>query len=307
MHVFNQVQEVSQWRKHTVDRKTQTIGFVPTMGCLHEGHMSLVRKSRAENDFTVVSIFVNPSQFAPNEDLDRYPRTLAADRALLEEAGVDVLFAPSPAEIYPRGIPLEVEAQRGPFVSVLGVSEMLEGRTRPRFFRGVATVVAKLVNIVAPDRAYFGQKDIQQCIVVDTMFRELFMDVQMVMLPIERDANGLALSSRNKYMCPETTALASNIYRGLCAAAALLQGSSADASRESVLDAANAVWEPFVNSGDFRVDYLSVADRATLAELGPEISRQQDVVLSCAVYVTDRAKPDTVVRLLDNILVPPRV
>ncbi|AAS53653.2 AFR282Wp [Eremothecium gossypii ATCC 10895] len=306
MHVLNKVQEVSQWRKQTVDCKTQTIGFVPTMGCLHEGHMTLVRRSCAENDFTVVSVFVNPSQFAPNEDLDRYPRTLAADRALLEEAGVDVLFAPSPAEMYPRGIPLEVEAQRGPFVSVLGVSEMLEGRTRPRFFRGVATVVAKLVNIVAPDRAYFGQKDIQQCIVVDTMFRELFMSVQMIMLPIERDANGLALSSRNKYMCAETIALASNIYRGLRAAATVLQDAPSDVLREAVIAAANTVWEPLINSGDFRVDYLSVADRTTLAELGPTISREQDVVLSCAIYVTDRAKPDTVVRLLDNILVPPR-
>ena len=153
-------------------------------------------------------------QFAPTEDLDSYPRTFDQDKALLEEAGVDVLFAPQAREIYPRGIPLEVEKQEGPFVSVLGVSEKLEGMTRPNFFRGVATVVAKLFNIVSPDNAYFGQKDLQQFVVLQTMVNELFFDLKLVMMPIKRSRSGLALSSRNKYLCEESLEVSSNIFKG---------------------------------------------------------------------------------------------
>ena len=194
MQVLRTVAEVRAWRKQE-NVRNEDVGFVPTMGCLHEGHASLIQQSIKDNKFTVVSIFVNPSQFAPTEDLDKYPRTLDADKKLLEELGVDAVFVPQPKDLYPRGIPLDVSKQVGPFISVLGLSEKLEGKTRPNFFRGVATVVGKLFNIVQPTKAYFGQKDFQQFVVLQNMVKELFFDLELVMMPITRSAtSGLALS-----------------------------------------------------------------------------------------------------------------
>lgn len=316
MKVFHTVKDVVHWRETEIgDRCQKKIGFVPTMGALHEGHASLIRNSVKQNDFTVCSIFVNPSQFAPNEDLDRYPRTLKEDIKLLESLDCDVLFAPSASEMYPQGIPLTIEDQRGPFVSVLGVSEMLEGKTRPNFFRGVATVVTKLLNIVSPDVAYFGQKDIQQFIVLDTMCKELFVNTKLVMMPIARSSTGLALSSRNKYLSEESKEIAANIYKGLEAAAKLIQDcrakcdSSNDCdnfSRAKVEESVMKNWNPFIDSKDFKVDYLSIAYRSTLMEVkdpkdlcNPNIP----LVISCAIYVKDRENPDVIVRLIDNVLV----
>ncbi|KAM3162378.1 Pantoate--beta-alanine ligase [Lachancea thermotolerans] len=304
MKVLHTVREVVEWRTKNIDPRTQKSGFVPTMGCLHEGHLTLMRAAKRENDFAIASIFVNPSQFAPTEDLDKYPRTLDDDIKLLEAEGVDVCFAPNAREMYPQGIPLQVEEQRGPFVTVLGVSEQLEGRTRPNFFRGVATVVTKLLNIVAPTRAYFGQKDFQQFTVLQVMARELFMNTELRMMPIVRDDAGLALSSRNRYLCGETLGRARSIYKGLSAAAALLeQADASGAERTALLERVHAHWAPYENSGEFKVDYVSIADAATLQELEPRVSRDRDVVISCAVYVTDAEHPATVVRLIDNILV----
>ncbi|SCU83381.1 LAMI_0C02982g1_1 [Lachancea mirantina] len=307
MKVFHAVNEIVEWRKAQVGVFHKKIGFVPTMGCLHEGHLELVRKCKTNNDVTVVSIFVNPSQFAPTEDLDKYPRTLEQDLSVLEAAGVDACFAPSPREMYPQGISLEIDQQRGPFVTVLGVSEQLEGRTRPNFFRGVATVVTKLLNIVSPAVAYFGQKDIQQFIVLKVMTEELFMNTQIEMLPIVRDARGLALSSRNRYLCDESRAVSTAIYRGLNAAAAkVAEAAQTDGQieRETVIQAAMACWQPLVESRDFHIDYVSVAEGNNLTEMDPVTTQAADVVISCAIFVTDRHDPATVVRLIDNVIVP---
>lgn len=299
MKVVHTIQEVREWRKEC---KGST-GFVPTMGCLHAGHGSLIKQSRLDNDYTAVSIFVNPSQFAPTEDLDQYPRTLPADIDLLEQLGVDLLFAPNANEMYPQGIPLNVEDQRGPFVTVLGVSEMLEGSTRPNFFRGVATVVAKLLNIVTPTVAYFGQKDIQQFIVLDTMVRQLFIDTRLQMMPIQRDSQGLALSSRNKYLCQESLTIASNLYKGLQRGCQMIQDSPNVISANDVKNVISEMWFPHLAQGDFKIDYLSIAHLQTLTELSKiEAKRDHKIVISCAVYVKDRKQPTVTVRLIDNII-----
>lgn len=309
MKVFHTVKEVVQWRKNQVgDRCQVKIGFVPTMGALHSGHATLIRESVANNDFTVCSIFVNPSQFAPNEDLDQYPRTLPQDIELLQSLHCDVLFAPNANEMYPQGIPLTVEDQRGPFVNVLGISEMLEGRTRPNFFRGVATVVIKLLNIVSPDKAYFGQKDIQQFIVLDTMTKELFMDVELLMMPIARADTGLALSSRNKYLSDETKSIASHLYAGLHEAETLITQSRLEpnqsVTRLQVEEAVMSHWNPYIESHDFQIDYLSIARRSDLQEVADQTELHRvPLVISCAVYVTDRVDPSVQVRLIDNVLV----
>ena len=302
MQIFHTVQEVVEWRTSTIDRKGKKIGFVPTMGCLHNGHATLIKKSVEDNDFTVVSIFVNPSQFAPTEDLDQYPRTLKEDTSLLESLGVDVLFAPSAKAMYPQGIPLNVEQQRGPFVNVLGLSEMLEGKTRPNFFRGVTTVVTKLFNIVMADNAYFGQKDIQQFIVLNVMVNELFVNTKLTMVPIVRNDQGLALSSRNKYLSPEYLEISSNIYRGLSKArntvSEATEGTAVD--REVLISSMEAVWSPYIHSGDFKVDYISIADFNTLSEMS-QVKKTDKVVISCAVNVYDKNTNNTV-RLIDNIV-----
>lgn len=299
MKVVHTIHEVREWHREGHG----PIGFVPTMGCLHAGHASLIEQSRRDNARTAVSIFVNPSQFAPTEDLDQYPRTLPADTALLEQLGVDLLFAPSAREMYPQGIPLDVGQQRGPFVTVLGVSEMLEGASRPNFFRGVATVVAKLLNIVAPTAAYFGQKDIQQFVVLDTMVRQLFIDTRLQMMPIKRDPRGLALSSRNKYLCQESLEIASNLYRGLqqgCQKIAHCQGVI---SAEEVKKAITDTWEPYLAQNLFEIDYLSVANLRSLCELAQlHPSRDTKIVISCAVYVRDKKDPTRRVRLIDNTI-----
>ena len=177
-----------------ITRSGRTLGFVPTMGALHEGHASLVRASKAQCQATVVSIFVNPLQFGPTEDLDKYPRAMERDSKLLQELGVDVLYAPTAGEMYPPGATTYVE--------VSGISDRLDGASRPGHFRGVATVVAKLFDIVRPDRAFFGQKDAAQVAVLRRMVRDLDMDVEVVVCPIVREKDGLAMSSRNAYLNP---------------------------------------------------------------------------------------------------------
>ncbi|EDO17876.1 hypothetical protein Kpol_1043p67 [Vanderwaltozyma polyspora DSM 70294] len=309
MKVLHTVKEVVEWRtKEIGDRRKISVGFVPTMGCLHQGHATLIKTSKQENDFTVVSIFVNPSQFAPTEDLDQYPRTLPEDIKLLESLGVDMLFAPTAKVMYPQGIPLDVTVQRGPFVSVLGVSEMLEGTTRPNFFRGVATVVTKLLNIVLPDIAYFGQKDIQQFTVLQVMVNELFMNTKLKMMPIVRGENGLALSSRNKYLSQESLEIATNIYKGLNEAKLQIESLNNDGgeikSRDELVQLVLNKWKPFIDLNDFKVDYISIANWGTLTEV-TEVKAPKDgfqYIISCAVYVTDRVDKSRKVRLIDNIV-----
>jgi pantoate--beta-alanine ligase len=258
-----------------------TWGFVPTMGYLHEGHLSLVRRARAENDRVAVSIFVNPTQFGPHEDYARYPRDLERDLRLLEPLGVDLVFVPSVEEMYPPGFQT--------WVIVEEVSRPLEGASRPGHFRGVATVVAKLFNILQPDRAYFGQKDAQQTVVIRRMVQDLNIPVEIVICPTVREPDGLAMSSRNTYLNPEERRAATVLFRALQAAKARYEAGERDAERlrEAMREAIRA--EPLA-----RIDYVSVAHPETLQELerveGPAL-------LSLAVYIGTT-------RLIDNLMLP---
>jgi pantoate--beta-alanine ligase len=230
------------------------LGLVPTMGYLHEGHLSLVRQARAECGAVAVSIFVNPTQFGPREDLSRYPRDLQRDLRLLREEKADLVFIPSVAEIYPNGF--------STIVDVRDVTEMLEGAARPGHFQGVATVVCKLFNIVQPTRAYFGQKDAQQTVVVRKMARDLDMPLDVVVAPTLREPDGLAMSSRNVYLSAEQRRAATVLYRALLAAGERHAAGERDA--EALRHAMRAVLnaEPLANP-----EYVSVADALTLREL----------------------------------------
>jgi pantoate--beta-alanine ligase len=231
-----------------------TLGLVPTMGALHEGHLSLVRAAKTGCDAVAVSIFVNPTQFAANEDLDKYPRTFETDCALLEKEGVELVFAPTVAEMYPAGASTWVE--------VSGVGDRLDGASRPGHFRGVATVVAKLFHIVAPARAFFGQKDAAQLAVLRKMVRDLHFDLEIVACPIVREADGLAMSSRNVYLSPEQRKQALVISRALRAAFDL--SASGETSSSELLHTMGSVMgeEPSA-----RIDYIAVADPDTLEDV----------------------------------------
>ncbi len=230
------------------------MGLVPTMGFLHAGHLSLVEAARRENDRVAASLFVNPTQFGPHEDLARYPRDEERDRALLEQAGCDLLFAPSPAEMYPDGFETSVD--------VGSVAVPLEGERRPGHFRGVATVVLKLLHIATPDRAYFGEKDAQQLAVIRRMVVDLDLPVEVRGCPIVREPDGLAMSSRNTYLGAEERRAAVSLSRGLAAAEALWRAGerSGEALGRALRQAIAA--EPLV-----RLDYASVADPLTFREV----------------------------------------
>ena len=230
------------------------VGFVPTMGALHEGHASLVRRAREECRAVVASVFVNPTQFGPNEDFSRYPRDEDADLAMLEELSVDVAFVPAVDDIYPPGATTSVDVGR--------LGEVLEGAARPGHFRGVATVVTILFNLVGPDRAYFGQKDGQQSVVIERMVRDLGMPIDIVVCPTVRESDGLALSSRNSYLTPEERALAPALHRALQAAA-----SATDAGERSANALRNLMLAELATAPLGRADYVSIADAETLEEL----------------------------------------
>jgi pantoate--beta-alanine ligase len=253
--------------------------MVPTMGALHEGHLALVRRARAECDAVAVSIFVNPTQFGPNEDLNRYPRPLERDLELLRKEHVDLVFLPSVGEMYPPGGATTVAP--GP------LAKRLEGRTRPGHFRGVATVVTKLLSIVGPDRAYFGEKDGQQLRVIQSLVRDLCLPVQIVPVPTVREVDGLALSSRNVYLSAEERQAATVLWRALHEArAAWLAGERrANALRRAMR--ATIDKEPLAVA-----DYVSVADPSTLRELA---AVQGDALASLAVRIGG-------VHLIDNLL-----
>ena len=259
-----------------------TLGFVPTMGFLHEGHLELVRRARRENDIAAVSIFVNPTQFGPTEDLSRYPRDLERDLALLRAEDVAFVFTPTDTVMYPPDFQTRVV--------VGGVAQPLEGARRPTHFEGVATVVAKLFNIVRPTRAYFGQKDAQQTVVVRQMVRDLNLDLDVVICPTVREADGLAMSSRNKYLEGEQRPAATVLHRALRAAEGLWLAGARDG--EALREAIRAVLaaEPLA-----RVDYVSAADPATLAEWERAILPGAGVLLSMAVFGGRT-------RLIDNFL-----
>ncbi len=257
----------------------KSIGVVPTMGALHEGHAELIRRARAGNGFVVVTVFVNPIQFDRPEDLSRYPRDLAADVAICESAGADAVFAPSAEEMYPGKLMTAVE--------VTGVSDKLEGEFRPGHFKGVATVVAKLLNIVAADRAYFGEKDAQQLAVIQKMVADLNLPVEIVPIPTVRESDGLALSSRNRLLTEEQRRIAPALYRALSAARDRMQaGANPAAAREAALAILAATPE-------IEVQYLEVADAATMQP----VERVEGLVRVVAAVWLGK------VRLIDNVLV----
>ncbi len=259
-----------------ITRSGRTLGFVPTMGALHQGHASLVRASKAQCQATAVSIFVNPLQFGPTEDLDKYPRTMERDSKLLQELGVDVLYAPTASEMYPAGATTYVE--------VSGISDRLDGGSRPGHFRGVATVVAKLLEIVRPDRAFFGQKDAAQVAVLRRMVRDLDMDVEVVVCPIVREKDGLAMSSRNAYLSPTERKQALVLNRSLMRVQHV-----ADAGERDVAKLIEAGKSVLAEEPGARLDYFAIVDSDTLGAgeryLSPRAGR------GCGVrgsYTTDR-------------------
>jgi pantoate--beta-alanine ligase len=254
------------------------IGFVPTMGFLHEGHLSLMRRAKQGADVVVASIFVNPTQFAPTEDLDRYPRDEKGDSAKCEAAGVDVLFLPKASEMYPE--------KPFVFVTVEGISDVLEGAIRPGHFRGVATVVAKLFHIVKPHEAFFGRKDYQQCAVLKQMVKELNLDVVLSLLPTVREADGLAMSSRNSYLTAEERRRAPAVFQALTEAERLFK--SGVQELEKIKSEARAVLR---EAGGFELDYIELVDPRSLAPLASAIS---GMVIVIAVRLGRT-------RLIDNI------
>ncbi len=246
---------VEEFRKAKAKRRGEW-GLVPTMGYLHEGHLSLVKRARVENEFVAVSIFVNPTQFGPNEDLAAYPRDLDRDLKLLESLDVDLVFNPSPEVMYPSNYQT--------YVTVEEATKYLEGASRPGHFRGVATVVAKLFNIVGAERAYFGQKDAQQTIVIKRMVQDLNMPIDIIICPTQREADGLAMSSRNTYLGAEPRRAAPVLYRALCAARDAFDRGERDGEQLRAIMRGIIEAEPLA-----KLDYVSAADATTLQELGP--------------------------------------
>ena len=258
------------------------IGLVPTMGALHEGHLSLVRAARASTDVVAASIFVNPTQFGPNEDLAKYPRSFERDCQMLEREGVDFVFAPSVEEMYPAGAVT--------WVTVEELSSKLDGRSRPGHFRGVTTVVAKLFHIVEPDRAFFGQKDAAQVAVIRRMVRDLNLPVEIVVCPILREPDGLAMSSRNAYLDPEQRKQALVLHRSLMRVQNMAEAGEQDAAK---LNAAGR--GTFAQENSVRLDYFEIVNPDTLDPV-TDISRGALVAVAAYVGTT---------RLIDNVLLKP--
>jgi pantoate--beta-alanine ligase len=276
MRIVERIQELRSARAEL----ESPLGFVPTMGYLHEGHLSLVRRARQECGSVAASIFVNPTQFGPQEDLAAYPRDLERDLGLLKIEGVDLVWTPTTATMYPEGFQT--------WVSVDELSQHLEGKQRPGHFRGVTTIVAKLFNAVQPDRAYFGQKDAQQATVIRRMVADLDFPIEVVVCPIVREADGLAKSSRNTYLNEAQRKAATVLFRSLTAAEEAFESGQREA--QTLRDTMSAVLagEPLAE-----VQYVSVADPETLEELSGKIRR---ALLSMAVFVGET-------RLIDNKVV----
>jgi pantoate--beta-alanine ligase len=260
----------------------QTIGLVPTMGGLHAGHASLIRAARTNADCTVVSLFINPTQFGPNEDLGRYPQSFDADHEFCGAVGADLLFAPSASEMYPEGF--------STFVDVGGLGDHLCGASRPGHFRGVATVVLKLFNIVVPDMAIFGQKDAQQARIIQQMVRDLNLQLRIIVAPTVREHDGLAMSTRNRYLDPQQRAGAVVLHRALEKATALVAGGETSAARIEALLA-----QEVASTRGARLDYARVVDNGTLQ---PIEALERPALAALAVFFGTT-------RLIDNTILTP--
>ncbi len=278
------VRTICQLRKVLSEARSEgkSIGFFPTMGALHEGHLSFMRAARKETDFLVISIFVNPSQFGPSEDFAEYPRDLEGDLAKVEEVGVDLVFAPSTDEMYPEGFATFVVQER--------LTDRMCGLSRPGFFRGVTTVVAKLFNLVGPCVAYFGQKDYQQSVVVRQMVRDLNMEVEIRVLPTVREADGLAMSSRNKYLKPTERQEALCLYKALNEAKALV--AAGESKSEKIIE---KMKEIVARAPSAKIDYIVVADPENLEDIETFKGR---ALVALAVWIGKT-------RLIDNMLISP--
>lgn len=276
VHTIQEVRgQVAEWRKNGL-----SIGLVPTMGYLHEGHQSLIKKSVEQNDKTVVSVFVNPMQFAPTEDLESYPRDLDADAKLCDETGADLVFNPEPEEMYAKGF--------CSFVDMVGPTAELCGKSRPIHFRGVCTVVSKLFNIVTPDRAYFGQKDAQQLAVIKRMVMDLNTPVEIIGCPIIREADGLAKSSRNTYLSDEERKAALILSKTIFMGEKLVQGGLRDAEKLVAQMKKNIETEPLA-----KIDYVQVVD---FDDISVKDTISDNTLVAMAVYIGKT-------RLIDNFIV----
>ncbi len=280
MMVLSKPEEV-QRHCETVRLQGKSIGLVPTMGYFHEGHLTLMRRAREENDFLVVSLFVNPTQFGPNEDYERYPRDFERDRKQAEKEGVDLLFAPSVEDMYPP--------EYATYVEVTGtLTSVLCGAKRPGHFRGVTTVVAKLFNIVKPHKAYFGEKDAQQLRVIKRMVRDLNFDVEVISVPTVRESDGLAMSSRNEYLSPEERKAALVLWRSLNLARSLVEAGERSADRIISEMRRLIESEPLA-----RIDYIEIVDSETLEKVD---RIEGEVLVALAVFIGTT-------RLIDNMVI----
>jgi pantoate--beta-alanine ligase len=280
MEIINRRQRMSSVARKIRREQDRTVGLVPTMGALHEGHLSLVREARRMCDVVVVSVFVNPTQFGPGEDFEHYPRDLTKDTALLTDYNVDYIFAPTVEEMYPKGF--------STYINVEGLSDQLEGASRPGHFRGVATVVTILLNTVRPDFAFFGQKDAQQALVIRRLVKDLAIDTEIVILPIVREDSGLAISSRNLYLNAEEQASATVIHRALKQAKNAFKEGERSAARIADVVRSTIEKEPRA-----RLDYVAVTDAETLEPL--ERIDERPTLIAVAAYVGKT-------RLIDNTI-----
>jgi pantoate--beta-alanine ligase len=280
MEIINRRKRMMSVARKLRREENRTIGFVPTMGALHEGHLSLIHEARAMCDVVVVSVFVNPAQFGPAEDFDSYPRDLTRDSALLAEYNVDYVFAPTVEEIYPPGF--------STYVTLEGLSDQLEGASRPEHFRGVTTVVAILLNVVKPDFAFFGQKDAQQAIIIKRMVRDLAFSAEIVVVPIVRAESGLAMSSRNNYLDDDQRRAATVLNRALSKAREAYEEGEHSAGRLIEIVRATVEKEPLA-----QIDYVSVNEAETLDKL--EKIDDRPALVSLAVFIGKT-------RLIDNVV-----
>ncbi len=276
MEIYSKIKDL-KWKLTEERSKGKTIGFVPTMGYLHEGHLSLVRESLKDTDVSVVSIFVNPLQFGAEEDYDRYPRDIERDKKLLEKEGVHYLFYPNHNEMYPFGYKTFVEVEK--------LGKKLCGKSRPGHFKGVCTVVLKLFNIVKPDKAYFGQKDAQQAIIINKMVKDLNLDVEIVVMPIVREEDGLAMSSRNVYLDKEERKGAVVLYKSLKEAERMISMGERDS--EKIIE---RMKEIILSYNKAVIDYIEIVDTK---ELNPVNPIKGNILIALAVYIGNA-------RLIDN-------
>ena len=274
MQIINSIENFRFWRK----KINGTLGFIPTMGALHDGHISLIKASQKKCKNTVVSIYINPLQFSPTEDLDTYPKNFENDLEILSQLKIDAIFFPNDLMMYPDFFSTMVEETK--------LSTVLEGKSRPTFFKGVTTVVVKLFNIVKPTHVFFGQKDAQQLLIIKKIINDLAYDIELIACPIIRDNNGLALSSRNQYLSDENKKLASLIYNSLEVGRKMLEAGERNANlrKERIIIALN-------KKNIFKVDYISISNVNTLSEIVDEVDG--DILVSIAVFIED-------IRLIDN-------